>query len=317
MKIDRLIGILSILLQKETVTAPYLAEKFEVSRRTISRDIDTLCKAGIPLVTSQGRGGGISIMDGYRIDRTLLTASDMRAILAGLKSLDSVSQTNRYKALMDKLHLENPDILGSNSHIVINLGSWYRDSLAPKIEFLQNAIANHSYIRFHYCAPAGESVRTIEPYLLIFQWSSWYIWGYCLTRNDFRLFKLNRMQELALTGGSFPPRETPGFRMDPAGLYAPTFSITVRFQPKVKWRLLDEYGPDSFQTEPDGTLLFTYGFFDKESAFSWLLSFGDQARLLSPAPLAEEFSRLAKSISELYSSARISSAIASYSSSVK
>lgn len=80
MKIDRLIGILSILLQKETVTAPALAEQFEVSRRTISRDIDTLCQAGIPIVTRQGINGGISIMDGYRIDRTLLTGSEMKDI---------------------------------------------------------------------------------------------------------------------------------------------------------------------------------------------------------------------------------------------
>ena len=80
MKIDRLIGILSILLQKETITAPVLAEQFEVSRRTISRDIDTLCQAGIPIVTRQGINGGISIMDGYTIDRTLLTGSEMKDI---------------------------------------------------------------------------------------------------------------------------------------------------------------------------------------------------------------------------------------------
>ena len=86
MKIDRLIGILSILLQQEKVTAPYLAENFEVSRRTINRDIEDICKAGIPVVTSQGQNGGISIMDGYRMDKTLLTSSDMQAILAGLKS---------------------------------------------------------------------------------------------------------------------------------------------------------------------------------------------------------------------------------------
>ena len=103
MKIDRLIGILSILLQQEKVTAPYLAEKFEVSRRTINRDIEALCQAGIPLVTTQGSGGGISIMDGYRIDRTLLTSSDMQAILAGLRSLDSVAGSSRYQQLMEKL----------------------------------------------------------------------------------------------------------------------------------------------------------------------------------------------------------------------
>lgn len=94
MKIDRLIGILSILLQKEKITAPELAEKYEVSRRTINRDIEALCKAGIPIVTVQGQHGGISIMEGYKIDNTLLTSADMQTILAGLQSLDSVSGTN-------------------------------------------------------------------------------------------------------------------------------------------------------------------------------------------------------------------------------
>jgi predicted DNA-binding transcriptional regulator YafY len=82
MKIDRLIGILSVLLQEEKVTAPMLAAKFEVSRRTINRDIEDLCKAGIPIVTSQGKGGGISIMDGYRMDRTILSSKDMQVIMA-------------------------------------------------------------------------------------------------------------------------------------------------------------------------------------------------------------------------------------------
>ncbi|MCC8046310.1 MAG: HTH domain-containing protein, partial [Clostridiales bacterium] len=93
MKIDRLIGILSILLQKDTVTAPELAERFEVSRRTINRDVEDLCRAGIPVVTKQGANGGISIMDNYRMERTLLTNTEMQDILAGLRSLDSVNGT--------------------------------------------------------------------------------------------------------------------------------------------------------------------------------------------------------------------------------
>ena len=117
MKIDRLIGILSILLQQEKVTAPYLAEKFEVTRRTISRDIENLCKAGIPIVTAQGKNGGISIMDGYRFDRTLLTSSDMQAILAGLRSLDSVSGTRRYAQLMEKLSAGTGELVPGGAHI--------------------------------------------------------------------------------------------------------------------------------------------------------------------------------------------------------
>ena len=103
MKMERLIGILSILLQRERITAPELAEQFEVSRRTIQRDIESLCRAGIPIATAQGAGGGISIMEGYRVDRTVLTAPEMQAILAGLRSLDSVSGTRRYAQLMEKL----------------------------------------------------------------------------------------------------------------------------------------------------------------------------------------------------------------------
>src|SRR5699024_8394827 len=103
MKMDRLIGILSILLQREKVTAPELAAQFEVSRRTIQRDIESLCRAGIPIATAQGAGGGISIMEGYRVDRTVLTAPEMQAILAGLRSLDSVSGTRRYAQLMETI----------------------------------------------------------------------------------------------------------------------------------------------------------------------------------------------------------------------
>ena len=109
MKIDRMIGILSLLLQKEKMTAPELAEHFEVSKRTINRDIDDLCKAGIPICTTQGVGGGIQIMDGYRMDRTLLTSRDMQMIMAGLRSLDSVSGSHYYSQLMDKIKAGSSD----------------------------------------------------------------------------------------------------------------------------------------------------------------------------------------------------------------
>ena len=114
MKIDRLIGILSVLLQKDSVTAPYLAEQFEVSRRTINRDIEDLCRAGIPIVTRQGAGGGISIMENYKIERALLTNGEMQDILAGLRSLDSINGTNRYGQLMEKLSVGSSDFMTGN-----------------------------------------------------------------------------------------------------------------------------------------------------------------------------------------------------------
>ena len=113
MKLDRMIGILSVLLQKENTTAPELAEKFEVSRRTINRDIESLCKAGIPIQTIQGSGGGIRIMEGYRMDRTLLTSKDMQIILAGIRSMDSVSGSNYYGQLMEKLKAGSSELISA------------------------------------------------------------------------------------------------------------------------------------------------------------------------------------------------------------
>lgn len=164
MKLDRMIGILSILLQKEKVTAPYLAEKFEVSRRTINRDIEALCMAGIPLVTEPGQNGGVSIMEGFSIDRTLFTSSDMQAILAGLRGLDSVSGTNRYLQLMEKLSAGTSNLLAGDTHMLIDLSSWYKSALSPKIELLHDAIISGRRISFTYFSPKGESARTVEPY---------------------------------------------------------------------------------------------------------------------------------------------------------
>lgn len=289
MKIDRLIGILSILLQQEKVTAPFLAEKFEVSRRTIQRDVEDICKAGIPLVTTQGQNGGISIMEGYKMDRTLLTSSDMQAILAGIRSLDSVCGSHKYQQLMEKLSVGNTNILASNQHIKIDLSSWYKSSLAPKIETIQNAIAKKQMISFIYYSPKGESRRKIEPYLLIFQWASWYVWGYCTIRKDYRLFKLNRLLGLENTEEVFVARETPVFEPEYGNMFCKSVQVKALFTPLVKWRLIDEYGIESFVEQEDGMLLFEFAFSDKESLFGWLLTFGKEVELLEPKEWRVEF----------------------------
>lgn len=296
MKIDRLIGILSILLQQEKVTAPYLAEKFEVSRRTINRDIEDLCKAGIPVVTERGQNGGISIMEGYRVDRAMLTSSDMQSILAGLRSLDSVSGTNKYQQLMEKLSAGNSKILTSNSHIVIDLSSWYKSTLAPKIEQIQAAIERHETIIFTYHAPKGESRRLIEPYLLVFKWASWYVWGYCTEKEDFRMFKLNRLLDLDVTGDIFIPRPLPPFSIDNEKVFAPTFEAVILVEPEMKWRLIEEYGINSFTEQADGRLRFQGSFADKDSLFAWVLSFGGHAELIAPMQLRREFGEIIQDI---------------------
>ena len=297
MKMDRLIGILSILLQREKVTAPELAEQFEVSRRTIQRDIESLCRAGIPIATAQGARGGISIMEGYRVDRTVLTAPEMQAILAGLRSLDSVSGTRRYAQLMNKLAAGT--LTPGSPHMLIDLASWYKSSLPPKIELIQGAIERRRAIHFAYFSPREESVRTVEPYYLVFHWSTWYVWGWCRMRRHFRLFKLNRMTELTV-GEAFEPQPAPLPDLEPERVFPVKYQVTVLFDPACRWRLVEEYGADRFTVEPDGRLRFTGGFPDAGSVLSWVLTFGDKAELLEPDELREQLRDLTETLAHRY-----------------
>lgn len=300
MKIDRLIGILSILLQEEKVTAPKLAEKFEVSRRTINRDIDDLCRAGIPIRTEQGAGGGICIMDNYRMDRTLLTSKDMQMILAGLRSLDSVSGSRYYGQLMEKIKAGSSDFVSGRDSILIDLSSWYKDSLAPKIERIQTAIEEKRLLSFCYYAPKGESRRKIEAYYLIFKWSSWYVWGWCLEREDFRLFKLNRMDKLEITDEEFVPRSASVPNLSNEKIFPGRIKVKAVFEPQMRWRLVEEFGSKCFEEQEDGKLLFQCEYTDEESMLQWLLTFRDQVEVLEPEEIRGELLKIAKGVMEIY-----------------
>ena len=300
MKIDRLIGILSILLQEEKTTAPELAKRFEVSRRTINRDIEDLCKAGIPIRTAQGSGGGISIMDGYRMDRTILTSKDMQMILAGLRSLDSVSGSQYYGQLMEKIQIGSSKFISGRDSMLIDLSSWYKGSLAPKIEVIQSAIENRHFIQFKYYAPSGESMRRIEPYYLVFQWSSWYVWGWCLDREDYRLFKLNRMERVVETEQGFMCRDVPMPDLSNEKIFPGGIKVKAFFTPDMKWRLVEEFGSHCFTEVDDGRLLFTADYTDMENLVTWLMTFGAKAEVIEPKEVRDMIRRNAEEILQIY-----------------
>ena len=300
MKIDRLIGILSVLLQKEKMTAPELAERFEVSRRTINRDIEDLCKAGIPIQTSQGTGGGISIMEGYRLDRTILTSKDMQMILAGLRSLDSVSGSSYYCQLMEKIRTGSSEFISGRDSILIDLSSWYGDSLTPKIETIQDAIESRRLVRFQYYAPSGDSERKVEPYFLVFRWSSWYLWGWCKDRKDFRMFKLNRMDRIQKTDESFECRNIAMPDLSNEKIFPGGIKVKVLFEPDKKWRLIEEFGPKCFTEYDDGRLLFTGDYTDLGNLITWLMTFGDKAEVFEPREAREAISQKVKRMMKIY-----------------
>ena len=300
MKLDRLIGILSVLLQEDMTTAPELAERFEVSRRTINRDIEALCMAGIPIQTSQGFGGGITIMDGYRMDRTILTSKDMQMILAGLRSLDSVSGSRYYGQLMEKLQTGSSEFISGKASMLIDLSSWYKGSLAPKIEVIQSAIESRHLLQFKYYAPSGEGDRVIEPYYLVFQWSSWYIWGWCTSREDYRLFKLNRMDRGAETEKEFACRKAPMPDLSNEKIFRGDIKVKALFTPDMKWRLVEEFGPHCFSETDDGRLLFTADYTDMDNLVTWLMTFGAKAEVLEPVEARDIIRRNAEETLQIY-----------------
>ena len=293
MKIDRLMGIITTLQQQKKVTAPYLAAKFEVSRRTISRDIDDICKAGIPLVTTQGGGGGISIMEGFQLDTTVLTAEELQSVFIGLKSLDSVSNTSYSTKLARKL---GGDAAPLADCIRIDLSSYYKDSLAAKIEQLKEAMDGHKLVRFHYYYSKGEEDRRVEPYRIVFKWSSWYLFGFCTGRQDFRLFKLNRLWELCVLDTAFAPREIPGEKARLGSHITDDYFVTALYDPDVKYRLVEERGPGSFTVQEDGRLYTRWGFSDPESTVLWFLGFGDKVEVVEPREMRDRIRTMAEKI---------------------
>ena len=276
MKIDRLIGILSILLQKDKITTQELANKFEVSRRTILRDIDALSVAGIPIISEKGQGGGISIMEDYKVDRTVLSSEDMKAILTGLQSLDSVSGTNRYLQLMEKISIDGSAAINVDNHIIIDLSNWDKSAVSDKIELIKAAMEQNLKIAFNYFSQNGERRRMIEPYHLVFQWSDWYVWGYCAQREDYRMFKLTRMTELTLTDEKISDRSVPEYLCDKQWDNTGGIEVTVKFDDSVKWRIIDEFGTDSLKYNEKGDIIVTITWSNVPALYQYVLSFGDR-----------------------------------------
>ena len=298
MKIDRLMGIVTVLQQNKFVTAPFLAEKFEVSRRTINRDIEELCRAGIPIVTLQGNGGGISLMEGFSLDTTLFTRQELAAVLTGLKSLESVSNSAFAKRLAEKIGGSAAETLEDT--MLIDLSSFYKKDLADKIGQIREAIQERRCIGFRYFYQKGESRRLIEPYLIVFKWSDWYVFGFCKERQDFRMFKLRRLWELETTDLIYDVREIPVGKKNFGSHMRDDYLTGAVYEATEKYRLVEEYGPESFAELENGKLFAGWGFENEEKALGWFLSFGDKVKVVEPPELVEKMKKMILSLNNLY-----------------
>lgn len=300
MKIDRLIGIITLLLQKDKITIPQLAERFEVSSRTIQRDIDSLCQAGIPIVSMPGYDGGISVAKGYKLDKTILTANEMQVVLAGIKGIDSISKTAYRQTIIEKFSTDKDKVWAEQDMILIDLAAWDQEGISDKIEQIKQAILHQETISFLYHSNKGESNREIEPYFIIFKWAAWYVYGYCLSQQDYRLFKLNRLCLLTRTAKRYEPRHIPEGTMDLERYFQnEEITLIALFDETAKYRLIEEYGPECFTVTESG-LLFQKSFADPGYAEQWMMSFGDSAKVISPPELKAAIYEQAKKMLKHY-----------------
>ena len=202
MQINRLFEIVYILLDKKTITAKELSERFEVSVRTIYRDIDTLSGAGIPIYTTKGKGGGISLIEDFVLNKSVLSEKEQKEILMSLQSLNAMKFLEM-EPVLNKLSTVFKK--KSESWIDVDFSQWGSNEIEKeKFNILKTAILNTSVISFEYFSSYGEkTLRTIEPLKLIFKGQGWYLYGFCRVKHDFRIFKITRIKNLKLLNETF------------------------------------------------------------------------------------------------------------------
>lgn len=281
MKNSRLFEILYLLVEKRAVTAGELAQRLEVSERTIYRDIDALSAAGIPVFTQQGQGGGIRLMDQFVLDKALLSQTQQDEILFALQAVLAAGGGLEDKTLAQLtalFHREGGDWLE------VDFTDWGSGAAEREtFALVKGAILAHRPLSFTYYSSAGEeSRRTVEPARLVFKSGCWYLSAYCRTRQDWRVFRLARMEKLALEEGNCPPRHSPKRLESLSPSEDPGVNLRLRFQPSAAWRVQDYFHPRQITREPDGRLLVDCNFPEDQWLLSFLLSFGSQLEVLSP-----------------------------------
>ena len=308
MKIDRLVSIILILLEKERIGAYELAEQFEVSPRTIYRDIDAINLAGIPVRSTPGVNGGFEIMPQFKLDRKVFSTADLSAILMGLSSLSGMMRGDELASALAKVRSFIPagqakDIELRSSQVLIDLSPWtVNRSVQSNLERIQTALLENRLLSFEYLNHDGtKTARTAEPYRLVLKNSQWYWQGYCYTRNDFRLFKLSRISNLQVLAETFAPREHPKPQLDFSDAAAARqTTITLRIHKSILERVLDYVASEDIAPDGADHYIVRYPLIENDYYYGILLSFGDKCECLEPPHVRAEMKRRAEAIAALY-----------------
>lgn len=308
MKVDRLVSIIMILLDKKRIGAQELADMFEVSPRTIYRDIDTINMAGIPIRSTSGVGGGFEIMEEYKIDRKVFSTADLSTILMGLSSLSGMIRGDELVNALAKVKSFIPadrakDIELKSNQIYIDLSPWIGNrNIQPYLEIIKTALQESKLLIFDYADRYGNKTeRTAEPYQLVLKSSHWYCQGYCLERNDFRLFKLSRMTNLEIKAELFTPRDyqKPQLEFDDILVTLQT-RIKIRIHKTILDRVLDYCTFEHVSPDGEEHCIVCFPFIENDYYYNILFSFGDKCECLEPSHIREEMKRRIHEIATIY-----------------
>lgn len=297
MKSSRLFQILYLLMERRAVTAGMLAERLEVSVRTIYRDLDALSAAGIPVYAQKGQGGGIRLMEEFKMDRSLLSGEQQEQILTALQSLDSVGAIEGSSLLTQMSGLFGKKAVG---WLEVDFGSWGAMKKEKEyFEICREAILHCRLLSFEYFnSSGGWCERTVEPLKLCFKGGNWYVSGYCRRRRGFRLFRLSRILKLCIEDETFTPKVyKEGERPEPVQEMIP---MKIRFSGEASFQVMDFFAPDDIEVEEDGTLLVNTAFPPGIWIKRFLLSFGALARVIEPEWVCRELLEEAEKIRMLY-----------------
>lgn len=298
MQTERLFEMIYLLMEKRSLTAKELAEHFEISTRTVMRDFEALSMAGIPVYAQKGRGGGICLMEDFVLDKGLMTDDEKKLLLSGLQAVGAV-HAGENEEILGKLE----SMLGKtdDNWIEVDFGKWNNaDREKSKFETIKYAILHKRQIAFNYANAKGESSsRTVEPMKLVFRSMSWYVYAYCTNKEDYRFFKLSRIQNLSMKEKTFP-RRVEGVKKE-QNFYRENVEkrkITLLFDKSVAYRVYDEF--PEYRTYPNGDVLvegeMEYGVF----LYEYILSFGDKVKIIEPDDFKENYKQLIKNIIALY-----------------
>lgn len=308
MKVDRLVSIIMILLDKKRIGAKELADMFEVSPRTIYRDIDTINMAGIPICSISGVGGGFEIMPEYKIDKKIFSTADLSALLMGLSSLSNIMGSGELLHTLAKVRSFIPpdrakDIELQANQISIDLSPWMGNiDMQPYLELVKAALQENKLLSFEYISHHGNmTIRTVEPYQLVLKNSHWYFQGYCHQRNDYRLFRLSRISNLKMREETFPPRDYKKPILDFVEIgRAMQSKIKIRIHKSIMDMVLDFCSYEDFLPAGNEHYIVRFPFIENDYYYNILFSLGDKCECLEPLHVRAEVKRRIYDMSVLY-----------------